>query len=442
MKKIALISITLLFAFHFSPFTSVSAQDVPQGFTYQAVVRNAQGAPVANSQVSVRIALLQGSALGSERYAELHTPTTDAAGLFAVVVGQGTALVNCMMEDCIDWADGPWFLHSEVDPAGGNNYTLSTTQQLMAVPYALFAANVLHDTVHIRDSVVVHVHDSIVVHIHDSVVVHIHDSIVVHDSIIVHIYDSIVPHDTVAAAPYDANGALSGLFSVSATKQVRFSRGNLQYHAVDSLWRFAEQQIDFIGSDNSNISATYDGWIDLFGWGTGANPTEHSSSNSAYSSFTDWGTNAISNGGDSVGRWYTMTKNEQDYIFYGRDSATAKWAMVTIDSTIKGLIVLPDEWTLPAGLTFVAGDSYSWDTDHYTLDEWERLEQAGAVFLPAAGKRYPSYAGSVGSYWSCSQGQNAGYNLDFAPHHIPKVMPLSLCPRYYGYSVRLVTTVE
>lgn len=78
MKKIALISIALLFAFHFSPFTSVSAQDVPQGFTYQAVVRNAQGAPVANSQVSVRIALLQGSALGSERYAELHTPSAQS----------------------------------------------------------------------------------------------------------------------------------------------------------------------------------------------------------------------------------------------------------------------------------------------------------------------------------------------------------------------------
>ena len=62
--------------------------------------------------------------------------------------------------------------------------------------------------------------------------------------------------------------ALVGLFSISPTQQVRFAPGNLQYQASTNTWRFAEHQWDVIGSDNSDISSTYSGWIDLFGWGT------------------------------------------------------------------------------------------------------------------------------------------------------------------------------
>lgn len=83
-------------------------------------------------------------------------------------------------------------------------------------------------------------------------------------------------------AVYAVEGALTGLFSVSAGKQVYFSRGNLQYQAQFDNWRFAENQYDYVGnsragnvdyafdkSDNARIARTYDGWIDLFGWGTG-----------------------------------------------------------------------------------------------------------------------------------------------------------------------------
>ncbi len=63
-------------------------------------------------------------------------------------------------------------------------------------------------------------------------------------------------------------GSLVGKFSVSSSKQVSFSKGNLQYQASTNTWRFAESQTDYIGAANKNISATYDGWIDLFGWGT------------------------------------------------------------------------------------------------------------------------------------------------------------------------------
>lgn len=63
-------------------------------------------------------------------------------------------------------------------------------------------------------------------------------------------------------------GAIGGLFSVSATQQVYFSQGNLQYQASTTTWRFAEHQYDYVGADNENISSTYSGWIDLFGFGT------------------------------------------------------------------------------------------------------------------------------------------------------------------------------
>lgn len=63
---------------------------------------------------------------------------------------------------------------------------------------------------------------------------------------------------------------------------------------------FSENQWDMIGDDNSNISASYTGWIDLFCWGTGNNPTNASTNISDYSTFTDWGVNAISNGGNQA----------------------------------------------------------------------------------------------------------------------------------------------
>ncbi len=64
-------------------------------------------------------------------------------------------------------------------------------------------------------------------------------------------------------------GALSGRFTINENgDQVVFSQGNLQYQASTNTWRFAENQYDAIGSDNSKISVSYNGWIDLYGWGT------------------------------------------------------------------------------------------------------------------------------------------------------------------------------
>ncbi len=106
----------------------------PQGFTYQAVVRNSKGQLVSNTPVGVRISILQGSSTGVVVYSEDYNPQTNANGLFSIVIGNSTNSI-----DVVDWAQGPYFLKSEVDPDGGNNYTISTVQQLLSVPYALHA---------------------------------------------------------------------------------------------------------------------------------------------------------------------------------------------------------------------------------------------------------------------------------------------------------------
>ena len=109
-------------------------------------------------------------------------------------------------------------------------------------------------------------------------------------------------------------GAVNGKFSISNGNQIAFSKGNLQYQASTGTWRFAANQYDAIGSDNSNISPTYTGWIDLFGWGTGSNPTITSTNNDDYTIFVDWGNNAISNGGNEANLWRTLTNNEWKYL--------------------------------------------------------------------------------------------------------------------------------
>ena len=238
-------------------------------------------------------------------------------------------------------------------------------------------------------------------------------------------------------------GALSGLFTVGVvngdTIKVRFSQGNLQYQASTTTWRFAEHQYDYVGADNTNISATYSGWIDLFGWGTGNNPTLISTNNSDYYTFVDWGVNAISNGGNQPNTWRTLSYSEWYYLLYTRANASAKKATGNVDG-VPGLILLPDSWNTPEGCIFNAifgdwPDDYS--SNNYTTEEWSIMEAAGAVFLPAAGTRVGSavdYLGidgfySISSTWddtwmTCIQfvGYTAIINSGYY---------------YFGYSVRL-----
>jgi hypothetical protein len=112
----------------------------PQGISYQAVAFDTSGNPVTNSNVGVRISILDNSATGTLVYEETHTKTTNAQGLFNLNIGQGTPSSGSFSE--INWGINTKFLKVEVDPNGGTNYNITGTNQLMSVPYALYAENI------------------------------------------------------------------------------------------------------------------------------------------------------------------------------------------------------------------------------------------------------------------------------------------------------------
>ena len=244
-----------------------------------------------------------------------------------------------------------------------------------------------------------------------------------------------------------------GLFSVSVDKQVVFSPGNLQYHPAMNEWRFAENQTDYIGAANSTISETYNGWIDLFGWGTGDAPTKSSPFYSAYQTFVDWGTNTI--GTDAPNTWRTLSKDEWNYIFYNRPNAQSLFALGSVNG-VNGTIILPDNWTTPAGVSFVASttNGLSWQGGYYynsngtnygdntyTSEQWSKMEQAGAVFLPASGSRSDTNVGDVGNigrYWSSTGREEFyAYGVDFQSNSLN---PQTNLVRDCGFSVRLAKT--
>ena len=109
----------------------------PEKMSYQAVVRNSSNALVTNQPVGVKITILQGSATGTPVFAETHTPTTNANGLINIVIGTGSPAINGLLD--VVWSTGPYFIKTEIDPAGGTAYSITTTSELLSVPYALYA---------------------------------------------------------------------------------------------------------------------------------------------------------------------------------------------------------------------------------------------------------------------------------------------------------------
>ena len=241
-----------------------------------------------------------------------------------------------------------------------------------------------------------------------------------------------------------------GPFSVAEGRQVIFAPGNLQFNAAlgthqcadgttqKGTWRFAEHQWDYVGDasngnvyhngikcDNAKISETYDGWIDLFGWGTsgwnsGAVAYQPWSTSTSYSDYypggnenndltgayanADWGVyNQI--GSDAPGTWRTLTTEEWLYICNTRPNASNLKGQATVNG-VTGFILLPDDWEAPSGITFTAGTSLNFTTNTYTASQWALMEQRGAVFLPSGGYRNGSsvvrLVGLSGSFWSVS----------------------------------------
>ena len=248
-----------------------------------------------------------------------------------------------------------------------------------------------------------------------------------------------------------ATGELNGLFTINASGvKVQFSQGNLQYFCSTSApeWRFAEHQYDYVDFDISAYAANSGKWIDLFAHGTsgydngqtnyqpyvvGAGAGTYYQGN--LTGNADWGYNAISNGGNTENSgWRTLTKAEWLYVFSDRSNAASKYGHGSING-VNGMILLPDSWTLPDGLSFTPGNSQF--ANSYTLEQWALMEAAGAVFLPASGS-----CNSSGIPSESLQNQNGFYRASTAAYYIHfKENAFYHCTSsffQYGDAVRLV----
>lgn len=133
MKKIIY---TFLVIGSFIAAQSVFSQS-PHLLSYQSLVRDNTGNILTNQSIGIQVTILQGSSTGTAVFTERHTTVSNSNGLVTVQIGNGTVVTGTFSS--IDWANGPYFSKVEVDPSGGASYTLSSTSQLMSVPYALYA---------------------------------------------------------------------------------------------------------------------------------------------------------------------------------------------------------------------------------------------------------------------------------------------------------------
>ena len=231
------------------------------------------------------------------------------------------------------------------------------------------------------------------------------------------------------------DGAISGVFSVSDSKQVYFSKGNLRY--ASSKWSFFDNQYDYYTSHSA------DAW-DKFGWSTSATTygMSTSSSNGDYSGdFVDWG--ATMGAG-----WRTLTSDEWAYLLKTRSASTVggtengRYAKAKVND-VGGVILFPDTYTHPDGVAAPTGvnatDEYGWEGNSYTAADWTKMESAGCVFLPAAGCRYGSEMiglGSYGYYGSATpDGADYAYRVKFNSGSLEPANSINRC---LGCSVRLV----
>ena len=241
-------------------------------------------------------------------------------------------------------------------------------------------------------------------------------------------------------------------FSVSATKTVRFSPGNLQAVFAEPgntfTWRFAENQWDRVGKAAANTKIIGDGTVstagpvDLFCWSTAATTygIYNSRDHDYFGAFVDWGTapglaEALGSG------WRTLSSAEWTYLLETRDGD--RYCKATVNS-VYGLVIFPDDYSHPSGVT--APDPASVNTpdadyksNSWSETDWTAMEDAGCVFLPAAGFRNGSAVtsgGSRGYYWSSApKDTETAYSLGFAGDELS---PEIYTDRDYGYSVRLV----
>ena len=186
---------------------------------------------------------------------------------------------------------------------------------------------------------------------------------------------------------------LTGTFSVGQYEVAQFATGNLQYNVKDEKWSFAKQQYQYIGDANINVGdPNYKGWIDMFGWST--NETNYGvdprNVNEFYDGeFVDWGN--IEELGDG---WSTLSADQWKYLLNTRPNASSLKQIARVGSVV-GIMLFPDVWNAPLTVTAQYDDYFEVNIHNYTLDQWTELEAAGALFLPAAGRRTGGYGNMI-----------------------------------------------
>ena len=259
-----------------------------------------------------------------------------------------------------------------------------------------------------------------------------------------HYYDSIIDYqrrviDTLHYQAFDENGASKSQFSVSATTQVRFSRGNLQYIQLGLAgtnyyyYQFAQNQYDILGSENTSKLNTgdyqYYKKIDLFLWASGmagasSQPysIKYTGTYSANLSSVAWGKNAIRNGGNTANMWRGLSQAEWNYLLGERTASTvngtpnARYANVMVDG-MNGRIIFPDVYTHPSDVpqpTHI-NQATNFSNNQYTMYHFKKMEAAGVIFLPCAGAYYSPtnsendsklYYANDGFYWTTTRSGN------------------------------------
>lgn len=235
-------------------------------------------------------------------------------------------------------------------------------------------------------------------------------------------------------------GLIIGQFEVAPGKYVNFSQGNLQYDFDNSRWQFAENQWDYIGLANGTNISFQSGVIDLFGWGTGNAPAKYAT-DADYSTYSEWGNNAIDNGGNTADfGWRTLTDAEWEYLLNNHDIYPT---MFTTSSYIPifGYTLVPVlcDVTIPAfGGIFYAGQ-----------ENWLNIyAPKGLVFLPAAGQRDVTSVTleqnwkHIGQYWTSTNSSNEIPERGFEVDDDGGNTTSGSAARHLGNSVRLVIDVE
>lgn len=271
-------------------------------------------------------------------------------------------------------------------------------------------------------------------------------------------------------------GAIKGVFSVGENTKVYFSKGNLQYKYYymytlqgdgdwQGFWCFADNQWESLGVAKNlmigkPIAKNDMLHIDLFGWATRDNPTNYSMDDEDYPKESlDWGDNPITNGGNKEKQWRTLSADEWAYLIH-RDN-DQKFGLGTVND-VKGMIILPDNWQMPAKVTkvfhasvknglkleedgaFYNNDENNYEHNTFAGDEWNAMEDNGALFLPIAGARcsntYIFEPDVLGDYWTSTINDGTALYFAFNDYFVnPKDESTELG---WGTSVRLVQDIK